>query len=173
MYLARLKKDCATFSLSAKKRQDLKVHLTGSPDESSIEDYSRFMKKKGVTDVFCFCSLSYNPAVLENRGINFHHLQFEDGSRPPDETLAEFDTIIDSVILTDPNPCIAIHCHAGMGRAPTVLAYLMISRYRWDSADSVQHIRRKRKAAINTKQLDWILYAKIRKIGKREGCVIL
>lgn len=168
-----LKNDCAVFSLDAKKIKSLRVLLTCSPDESSIEEYSRFMKSNGVTDVFCFCNLGYDPTVLGTHEIKFHHLQFEDGSHPPLEILGEFDDKINQILENSEIPTISIHCQAGMGRAPTMLAYVMISRYGWDSADSVHAIRKKRTGSINKKQLDWILYTKIKRIGKMTGCAIM
>lgn len=157
--------DSTTFQIKSKKNDHIIVNISGTPTESSIENFSRSMKENGVTDVFCFCKLAYDPFVLKRNLINFHHLEFEDGQYPDDETIKKFNAIIQDIIRNAKKnnqiPNINMHCQAGMGRAPTFLAYLMISRYDWNNSESIDHIRKLRRGSFNKIQLNWIIGMKL------------
>src|SRR5439155_22493621 len=67
-----------------------------APESSSIEEYSRFMKDNGVTDVFCFCDPEYYINFFANNDIKYHNLEFPERSTPSPQRLEKFDTMIDS-----------------------------------------------------------------------------
>lgn len=52
--------------------------------------------------------------------------------------------------------CIAIHCVAGLGRAPVLVAIALIE-YGMESLQAVEFIRQQRRGAINKKQLDYLM----------------
>src|SRR5690606_28525704 len=96
-----------------------------------------------------------------------------DGMYPNIHTLNEFNNIIDNIIRVKSvcsnysdnysgNSCIKnnivinMQCRSGLGRAPTMLAYLMMTRCGYNNNDTVATIRKKRAGAFNTKQLVWI-----------------
>ena len=71
------------------------------------------------------------------------------------------------------NKCnIMFHCLAGLGRAPTILSYLMMTRFDYGSKskrnDIITEIRKKR-CAFNSKQIKWIYNVKI-KNNNYSGC---
>lgn len=197
------KKDYVKFRLMTKTEKDVIVYLTGSPKSSSIEEYSRFMKDNGITDIFCFCKPDYDTSIFSKLNIKYHNLEFQDGTAPTTEILDKFDLTFDLILkenaakienqklaqkMTQMNDDIKLsneheinapiiinmHCYTGLGRAPTMLAYLMISRCGYGRNKSVKVIRKRRKGTINTKQLDWIFSANIKKRhSKKYFCVIL
>lgn len=158
-----------------KNNDHIIVHISGAPTISSIDNFSRLMKDNGVTDVFCFCKLSYDPKTLEKNQINFHHLEFEDGRAPDCMTTKKFDTLIDKIIenakCNNQLANINMHCHAGMGRAPTILAYLMITKFHWDNIESIDHIRKFRRGSFNRVQLNWV--ADFKPPSTKIKCVIM
>src|SRR5437016_1764851 len=87
-----------TFYLKTKKNREIIIYLTSTPKSSLIEEYSRFMKDNGVTDIFCFCNTEYDPTIIEKYGINVHNLEFADGSSPPNDILDKFNKVIDTMI---------------------------------------------------------------------------
>uniref|UniRef100_A0A3Q3B7S1 Protein tyrosine phosphatase type IVA 3 n=1 Tax=Kryptolebias marmoratus TaxID=37003 RepID=A0A3Q3B7S1_KRYMA len=55
----------------------------------------------------------------------------------------------------DPGSCVAVHCVAGLGRAPVLVALALIeSGMKYE--DAIQLIRQKRRGAINSKQLTYL-----------------
>ncbi|VBB18692.1 hypothetical protein YASMINEVIRUS_1223 [Yasminevirus sp. GU-2018] len=189
---ADIKKDCTTYELTTTGHQKLIVHLSGSPTASCVEEFSRFMKEKGVTDVFCFCDPVYDPSKFNADNIRFHKLSFPDGTAPTNEVVDafndEFDSILDSLSAKntsdrssnktadskDVTPVVInVHCQSGLGRAPTIVAYLMISRCGIDRTTAIERVRKLRKGSLNHTQLDWLLYGKFKKIKKQQsGCII-
>jgi protein tyrosine phosphatase type IVA len=190
----RISGDCTTFHLttmSGKKMQiKLIVHLSGAPKASSIEDFSRFMKEKGVTDILCFCKPTYDHSIFNNYAINFHNLEFDDGASPSKEVIDKFDSTIDEIFNSTFNSILTttvshpgkqnsyrvininMHCQAGIGRAPTLLAYIMISRFAWDPFECIDMIRNKRRGCFNKKQAQWIIESKIKKKQFRIGLAL-
>ena len=198
-----IKKDYAKFSLMTKTKRDIIVYLTGAPKSASIEEYSRFMKDNGVTDIFCFCKPDYDTSNFSQLDIKYHNLEFPDGTAPTVDILDKFDVTFDLILKTNSTKIenqkltqkktqpdekltktnkhemdvpiiISMHCYTGMGRAPTMLAYLMISRCGYGRNKSVNVIRKRRKGTINSKQLDWIFSANIKKRqSKKFFCIIL
>ena len=164
-----------TFEIESKKNEKIIVHISGTPTVSSIDDFLRLMKNHGVTDTFCFCKLSYDPEITKKYCINFHHLEFEDGKSPDEDTIKKFNILMAEIIRTakikNQVPNVNMHCQAGMGRAPTFLAYLMISKYDWNNSESVDHIRKLRRGSFNKTQLNWIIDLKLPKTKKQ--CVLM
>jgi hypothetical protein len=92
------KNDCSTFDITTSDGMKITIHLSDSPKSSTIDEFSRFMKDKGVTDVFCFCKPDYDPIFITNYGLNYHDLNFADGSTPSCVLLAQFDAKLDHLM---------------------------------------------------------------------------
>lgn len=65
-------------------------------------------------------------------------------------------------------PCIAVHCVAGLGRAP-VLVTIALIEYGMEALDAVELIRRSRKGALNSRQIGWLAEYKRMGIPKAEN----
>lgn len=76
-------------------------------------------------------------------------------------------------------PCIAVHCIAGLGRAPVMVAIALIEFANMDSIEAVRFIRERRRGAINQTQI--IYLSSYRKQYKKKpgtdashcGCAIM
>lgn len=72
------------------------------------------------------------------------------------------------------SPCIAVHCVAGLGRAPVMVAIALIEFADMDPVEAVTLIRKHRRGAINDKQLNWLeQYQKTRNTGGDACCVMM
>lgn len=66
-------------------------------------------------------------------------------------------------------PCIAVHCVAGLGRAPVLVCIALVERG-LGKLESVEFVREKRRGAINNRQLAYVEGYKRR---PKRGCIIM
>ncbi len=57
---------------------------------------------------------------------------------------------------TTNKPTIAVHCVAGLGRAPVLVAIALIEFCKMEPVDAAEYIRKHRRGAINNTQLQWL-----------------
>ena len=63
--------------------------------------------------------------------------------------------LIGSEFKANPDMCVGVHCVTGLGRAPVLVAVALIElgmKYE----DAIELIRKKRRGAINTRQLEFL-----------------
>lgn len=153
-----------------------KIIIMEAPTEQSSAAYIKELKDFGVTDLVRACEPTYSPEKFVTEGIAVHDMQFADGQEPPEDTLAEWNKIINKRYNSkDPNydpGMVAVHCVAGLGRAPVMAAVALIEMTGIDPFDAVTKIREKQKGAINARQLKFLQdYKKsCKKGGSGQGC---
>jgi hypothetical protein len=87
-----------------------------------------------------------------------HDWPFEDGGLPPDTHVRRWLKLVESRFGTgrfrgssdtsgsdDDKPTIAIHCVAGLGRAPLLVAIALIEFGNMAALDAIDYIRRQRR----------------------------
>jgi protein tyrosine phosphatase type 4A len=117
--------------------------------------------------VRCCEKSSYDESrVMAILGVAVKDMSFPDGEAPSHELIARWLDLCFSCQGT-----IAVHCVAGLGRAPLLVAIaLMESGMPW--VEAVDLIRRRRRGAINRVQLKYVQeYKCIRK--KATGCLLM
>jgi protein tyrosine phosphatase type 4A len=63
-----------------------------------------------------------------------------------------------------PDVCVAVHCQAGLGRAPALVAIALMERGGVAPLDAIAYIRERRKGAFNAKQMAYLeAYSTLRK----------
>ena len=105
---------------------------------------------------------------------NQQDLFYEDGRSPPEEVIQTWNRLVNETFYsgaTGPKPCIALHCVAGLGRAPVLVAIALVEAGQ-EPGQAVTFIRERRRGAINTVQLQ---YLQSYKRSKKKGgfCTIL
>uniref|UniRef100_A0A336LTY8 CSON001449 protein n=1 Tax=Culicoides sonorensis TaxID=179676 RepID=A0A336LTY8_CULSO len=126
----------------------MKFLITDRPSDLTIHSYIAELKKHNVTTVVRVCEPSYRLDELLAQGITVNDLAFEDGTFPP-------QNVVDEWFSEDPETCVAVHCVAGLGRAPVLVALALIELgLKYEAA--VELIREKRRGAINAKQLSYL-----------------
>ncbi|XP_055401676.1 protein tyrosine phosphatase type IVA 3 isoform X1 [Bubalus kerabau] len=113
------------------------------------------LKKYGATTVVRVCEVTYDKAPLEKDGITVVDWPFDDGAPPPGKVVEDWLSLLKNQFCDDPGSCVAVHCVAGLGRAPVLVALALIeSGMKYE--DAIQFIRQKRRGAINSKQLTYL-----------------
>ncbi len=119
------------------------------------------------------CECNYKTASVTAAGIVVHDIPFPDGDPPPPAVIAKWLAVCaDTFAKGNPEKkSVAVHCVAGLGRAPVLVAIALIEDG-MEPLDAVQAIRAKRRGAINAKQLHY-LQNEYKKRGKKGGCAIM
>ncbi|RKP11093.1 protein-tyrosine phosphatase-like protein [Thamnocephalis sphaerospora] len=169
----------------------LRLLIADAPSDHTLPIYIKEFAKYGVTDVVRVCEPTYQRARLERAGYRVHDWSFDDGCEPPDTIIEHWLGLLETrfgpearlarstngVSGTRPPPdqltddtdlCVAIHCVAGLGRAPLLVAIALIE-YGMSPLDSVAYVRERRRGAINNRQLR---YVERYRRHTRKGCII-
>lgn len=152
--------------------------IMDAPRQANLHLYIKEMRKHSVTDIVRVCEPTYTGAELNSAGITLHEMEYKDGTSPPQELIDRFLKLVEATFFTPTSSdrnCIAVHCVAGLGRAPVMIAIACIEFAGMDPVEVVSLIRQHRRGAINEKQL---LYLESYKPYYRRGvagacCVIL
>jgi len=143
--------------------------ITPSPNERLIKDYIKILKEKSINLVIkaTYDNL-YNVSIYNKNNIEYIELQFDDGSVPTDDIILKLIEIIKQY------NSICIHCLSGLGRAPVLMALILILQYNYKPIDAVIKIKKKIIYAFNTTQLEFLFnFKKSKYIKKENKCEIL
>jgi len=160
----------------------LRFLIMDAPRQGNLHLYIKEMRKHSVTDMVRVCEPTYQTGELQNAGIAAHNMEYPDGHSPPKDVIDEWLKIVDKVFygnapepVMEARPCVAVHCVAGLGRAPVMVAIALIEFDNMDPVDAVTLIRRHRRGAINEKQLLYLEgYKKsYRKSSAEGGCCVI
>jgi len=158
------------------ERGNLRFLITDAPKENNLNLYLKEFKKYNVTQIVRISEPSYSKSEVEAAGIGLSEMYYPDGSSPPPEIIERWLALIASTFggksSSGEGPCIAIHCVAGLGRAPVLVAIALIENG-MDAISAVTFIREKRRGAINAVQLNYLESYKRSKKAKGGKCNIL
>jgi len=129
--------------------------ITERPTDIIMQSYIDDLKKYGVTNIVRVCEPTYATDKLEQNGIGVIDLSFSDGSPPPQEVIDSWFDLLRTKYHGHPGSTVAVHCVAGLGRAPVLVA-LALMELGMKYEDAVELIRAKRRGAINAKQLGFL-----------------
>lgn len=100
------------------------------------EDYVQYFKHKNVTGVVRLNKKMYEERKFTDNGVNHYHLQFPDGTCPPDSILKRF------IALAEAEPgALAVHCKAGLGRTGVLICCYMMKHFGFTAEESLGYIR--------------------------------
>ncbi|KAJ1558547.1 hypothetical protein HK096_010491 [Nowakowskiella sp. JEL0078] len=166
-----------TYSIQTKNQLRFIIH--DCPSESQLLMYVHELQLRGVTDIIRACEPNYNTAIFEKSGIRVHDFYFQDGKVPSTKIIHQLLELVDDRFelsvknrrSTNSNGtnesvgsdeteilscgAIAVHCIAGLGRAPLLVAIALIENG-MSVIDAIQLIRSRRRGAFNSAQLSWL-----------------
>lgn len=145
----------------------LNFFVMDAPTNENVNLYLKAMEGHRVSHwVRCCECASYDESKVTSLGITVIVWSFPDGESPPKEIIKQWLNLCFSSETT-----IAIHCVAGLGRAPLLVAIALIESG-LDAMDAVELIRRNRRGAINKVQLRYLQeYKPTRK--SPGGCLLM
>jgi len=154
--------------------------ITHSPTNQTIETYISDLERYHANTLVRVSEPTYSLEPVKEHGITAYDWEFEDGGAPPNDIIQKFlQLCLD--IFTGTDDCIAVHCVAGLGRAPMLVCIALIEAgLKCD--DAVFLIRSQRRGALNDKQLEFLRQYKptgrLRKLRyaetkQRKSCAIM
>jgi len=129
--------------------------ITQMPNDIGMNSYVEELTRYKVATLVRVCESTYSPEKLAKNGINCVDLSFPDGQAPPQEVIDTWFDLVRTQFSESPESCVAVHCVAGLGRAPVLVA-LSLMELGMKYEDAVELIRLKRRGAINAKQLTFL-----------------
>uniref|UniRef100_A0A6S8K9F4 protein-tyrosine-phosphatase n=1 Tax=Amphora coffeiformis TaxID=265554 RepID=A0A6S8K9F4_9STRA len=165
------------------EKPPMRFLIMDAPRHGNLHLYIREMRKHHVVHVVRVCEPTYGGGELQNAGICLHEMEYKDGTSPKEELIHRWLELVDKTFYSgaasDPPPCIAVHCVAGLGRAPVMVAIALIEFAGMDPVEAVSFLREKRRGAINEKQLLYLsgeykkMYKKKAAAGGDGGCCVI
>jgi len=151
--------------------KDYRFLIMDAPTDANLPNYIEVLTKRRVRVVVRACDPSYAVGPLTKAGITVQDLPFPDGDPPPEQVVTKWLKIVADEFKSGDRTCIAVHCVAGLGRAPVLVAIALVEGG-MDPYDAINFIRKRRRGALNARQLKYIETYKRRIEGKDKTCVI-
>ncbi|XP_030627763.1 protein tyrosine phosphatase type IVA 1 [Chanos chanos] len=132
--------------------KSMRFLITHNPTNITLKKFIEELKKYGVKTLVRVCEATYDASVVEREGIQVLDWPFDDGAPPSKQIVDDWLNLLRVKFHKEAGCCVAVHCVAGLGRAPVLVALALIERG-MKYEDAVQFIRQKRRGAFNSKQL--------------------
>jgi len=164
--------------------------IMDAPRQNNLHLYIKDCSRQKVTDVVRVCEPTYDGRDLRNAGMYLHEMAYDDGTSPPQEIIngwldlvamrfkkkrrlsTSAGIISGGATRAGEGGAVAVHCIAGLGRAPVLVAIALIEFGRYDPVHAVTFIRQHRRGAINGKQLAYLEQYSRASQATSCGCVI-
>ncbi|ORX82798.1 phosphatases II [Basidiobolus meristosporus CBS 931.73] len=139
------------------EHKNLRFLILDCPTDSNIHLYLKEFRNFNVTHVVRVCEPTYRTEALTSAGIQVHDWPFPDGGIPPASLVKEWVSLVNSCanFSSSVPETIAIHCVAGLGRAPVLVAVALIE-HGMEALSAVEYIRKKRRGAFNNRQIQYL-----------------
>lgn len=143
-----------------------------APNDDNLPQYITELKKQNVHNLVRACDPTYSVDPLRAISINVHDMPFPDGGAPSDDVVDKWLTLLRNTFKDDEKETIGVHCVAGLGRAPVLVAIALIEGG-MNPLQAVNYIRERRKGSFNVKQIQWLKVYKPRLKKKNANCIVM
>jgi len=150
------------FSVVEHKKQ--RFLITALPQEDQLGKYVDKLVAASAYTTCRACACSYDTGLYSTKGMDYHVMPFADGCAPPKPVLEEWLELCRSNIQHNSQHhaegagtmrAIAVHCMAGLGRAPLLVAIALIEDG-LPVTQAVAMVRKARHGALNSQQLRYL-----------------
>lgn len=117
--------------------------ITTDQNDMSLDHFIKELEKYNTKAVVRVCDPTYNEKILQQHGIDLKDWQFDDGAPPPKEVIDNWLKLVNDCFnaTSERDATIAVHCVAGLGRSPLLVAIALLEAgMPW--SDAVHYIRR-------------------------------
>ncbi|KAK3814076.1 MAG: protein-tyrosine phosphatase-like protein [Benniella sp.] len=155
--------------------KQMRFLISDAPSDSNLILYMAEFQRCKVKHVVRVCDPTYATAPLEQLGMKVHDWPFGDGEGPPHTIIRQWLKLVHQQFGKDqeaePESTIVVHCVAGLGRAPLLVAIALIDAG-MTPEDSIAYVREHKRGALNSRQTKFIMdYKPKRSFGsKRLKC---
>merc|ERR1712232_630585 len=110
------------------EKNPLRIVITDAPSDFTIEQHVSELLRFKVKHVARACEPTYSTSALSTAGIKVHDLAFPDGDPPSEAVINTWLELIDNCFVKRgpdylaSDERISVHCVAGLGRAPVLVA---------------------------------------------------
>ena len=143
--------------------------ISSSPTDNNINNYIELLKKDNI-DLLIKATPAelYDTNIYKLNDIDYLNLSFTDGMMPND------NIINDIIEIGKKYNSICVHCKAGLGRAPLLVALIFIFEFNMNPLDSIIEIKNISPKAFNTNQANFLFnFKKSKYNNKNNKCIIL
>lgn len=142
-----------------------------TPTDANLNQYIEAMKSKNVSKVIRACEPSYTTTPLSSQDMHVVEMPFSDGSPPSQDIISQWLSICEEEAGREST--VAVHCVAGLGRAPVLVAIALMELGSLSCMDAIDRIRRVRRGAINQRQLRYLREYVVRSRAGGCSCAIM
>ncbi|XP_037380636.1 protein tyrosine phosphatase type IVA 1-like isoform X1 [Talpa occidentalis] len=158
--------------------RNMRFLITHNPSSARLGQFVAALKQHGVTTLVRVCKATYDARPVARAGIRVVHWPFEDGAAPSQQIVDDWLRLVRAQLQDEAGGRIAVHCAAGLGRAPVLVA-LACMEGGMSCEDAVAFIRQKRRGAFNSRQLQYLQQYRPkmrlrgrRALGRRDKCCV-
>jgi len=153
--------------------RNMRFLIIDCPTDRTLPQFIETLTNANAQVVVRVCDPTYDADVLKKEGILVMDWAFDDGMAPPPQIIDDWCNLLKERFSESPGCCVAVHCVAGLGRAPVLVA-LALMEAGMKCEDAVAFIREKRRGAINQKQLTFLTNYKPRsRLRMKKECAIM
>ncbi|XP_028638341.1 protein tyrosine phosphatase type IVA 1-like isoform X2 [Grammomys surdaster] len=98
--------------------KNMRFLITHNPTNATLNKFIEELKKYGVATRVRVCEATYDTTLVEKEGIHVLDWPFDDGAPPSNQVVDDWLRLVKIKFGEEPGCCIAVHCVAGLGRAP-------------------------------------------------------
>ncbi|KAI9202561.1 protein-tyrosine phosphatase-like protein [Polychytrium aggregatum] len=150
-----------TCNFSNVQYKNMKFLIMDCPTERNANLYLQELKKENVTDIVRLCEPTYSKEMFASNDIEVTDMFIPDGGIPSAQTIDTFLNLCTSKFgvlgaESEPEAAIAVHCIAGLGRAPIMVCIALVEGG-MPALDAVAYIRKCRRGALNAVQMEFMV----------------
>ncbi len=134
--------------------QHIKFVVFGCPTDQNTHEYAKLLKIRNITEIIKVSDKNYSRDAFDQHGITINDgFIYPDGQFPNKELIGRWLSYVVTKFTNKDVPAIGIHCDAGLGRAPVLVAIALIHCCGMKPMNAITYIRSSIKYAFNRPQL--------------------